>query len=547
MIDQPEPAADADDDVLADYLAAAADRSPQAPAEPPWPDRPELCARARRLVESVSVLHRCAANVWEFSTGSYEALPGGPGLQPGDDPFPGEYRLVQLLGQGGCGEVWLADDLNLHRQVALKTLRPVGDSGRAARHLADLRRDAAMLANFRHPHITQVFGWRTSGQRHFLVMRYCAGGSLADRLKAAPDGRLDWATAAGYVADVGDGLGEVHKQGVIHRDIKPGNILWDQERDEVLLTDFGIAAHQTGPADVGGTPPYMAPDAYLAQPCPEHDVYSLAATLFCLITGVPPFPGKNSEEIRPQSLAGLPTPDPRCAGLPEPIERLIRAGLSADPTRRPTLPAFVTALRGELNRLMADAISTPVPAPLSAATTPASLRLSVSHAGRAAVAERPVAPRTRDIKRVPPPPPRVMLRTGDAIEIEVACDQNGFLTVFNIGPTGNLDLLYPETPPQAGDPPNARAGVPVRIDGLIVSEPAGRERVFAVWSRTPLPLTPESLRSLAAESRPGAPKAAVATRDIRRVKQAVADLDPRAWRAEVLELDHEAPAAGGVP
>ena len=84
----------------------------------------------------------------------------------------------------------------------------------------------------------QVYAWVTVGEQHYLVMQYVAGGSLADLLKA--EGPLDWQRAARYVADVGEGLLEVHAQGIVHRDVKPSNILWDPKKDEAVLTDFGV-------------------------------------------------------------------------------------------------------------------------------------------------------------------------------------------------------------------------------------------------------------------------------------------------------------------
>ena len=93
-------------------------------------------------------------------------------------------------------------------------------------------------------------------------MQYVSGGSLSDLLKS--EGPLDWQRAARYVADVGEGLLEVHARGIIHRDVKPANILWDPRKDEALLTDFGIAARLTDPANVAGSIPYMAPEASMA-------------------------------------------------------------------------------------------------------------------------------------------------------------------------------------------------------------------------------------------------------------------------------------------
>ncbi len=144
------------------------------------------------------------------------------------------------------------------------------------------------------------------------------------------EGPLDWQRAARYVADVGEGLLEVHARGIVHRDVKPANILWDPRRDEALLTDFGVAARLADPAAVAGSIPYMAPEAFDGRVSPSLDVYSLAATFFHLVTGSAPFPSSRIADLKKEIGRGLPDPDPRCIGLPEPLERIIRDGLAAD-------------------------------------------------------------------------------------------------------------------------------------------------------------------------------------------------------------------------
>src|SRR5262249_23770044 len=153
------------------------------------------------------------------------------------------------------------------------------------------------------------------------------GGSLADRLRR--QGPLPWHEAARYVADVAEGLALAHARGIVHRDIKPDNILRDTECDEALLTDFGIAAHLTQAATVAGTPPYTAPEAYEGRALPGMDVFSLAATLFHLTTGEAPFVGDTIPALRVQAARGLPDPDTRCSTMPADLERVVRAGLTA--------------------------------------------------------------------------------------------------------------------------------------------------------------------------------------------------------------------------
>ena len=178
-----------------------------------------------------------------------------------------------------------------------------------------------------------MHAWLTVHDHHYLVMQYVPGGSLADLLKS--EGPLDWQRAARYVADVGEGLLEVHARGIVHRDVKPANILWDPRRDEALLTDFGVAARLSEPGGRGRLDPLHGPEALDGRVSPSLDVYSLAATFFHLVTGSAPFPGLKVADLKDQVRRGLPDPDPRCAGLPEPLERIIRAGLDADPVAGP--------------------------------------------------------------------------------------------------------------------------------------------------------------------------------------------------------------------
>ena len=265
--------------------------------------------------------------------------------------LPG-YRIYKYLGAGAFGEVWLAQDLNLPRVVAAKTLKVGAARNGQARALEALRQDAHLLTQVEHPNVVRVYAWLTVHDHHYLVMQYVSGGSLADLLKS--EGPLDWQRAARYVADVGEGLLEVHARGIVHRDVKPANILWDPRRDEALLTDFGVAARLADPATIAGSIPYMAPEAFDGRVSPSLDVYSLAATFFHLVTGSAPFPSSRIADLKEEIGRGLPDPDPRCVGLPEPLERIIRAGLAAEPGRRPTLKEFVATLRGTLNQLLAD-------------------------------------------------------------------------------------------------------------------------------------------------------------------------------------------------
>jgi serine/threonine protein kinase len=528
------------------------------------PGPPELEERGRQLIQAVSWLVACGASVWESSLMAHQAsawgpdsglaVPGGtqarageqmeeknealvPGTSEVPDPFPGEFRLRRFLGQGAFGQVWLADDLNLGWQVALKTLRLPGTSTLGPHALAGLRQEAQHLARLHHPNIVQVHAWRQAAGEHYLVLEYVPGGSLADRLKR--DGPLDWQQAVRYIADVGEGLLQVHAQGIIHRDIKPANILWNSEKDEALLTDFGVAARLAEPGTVAGTPLYMAPEAFAGQVTPALDVYSLAASLFHLTTGEVPFGPAPLPGLVLQISDGLPVADPRCQCLPEPVERIVRAGLASKPELRPSMPDFLAALRGCLNQLLADAI----PAPEEASGKgPVGIHLVISRLeqGRyrpVAATQRVVGSLTRDMRKVPRAPEQITLRTGDQVRIEVLADHDGFLTVFNVGPTGNLNLLYPDDLP--GDSTTTiQRNMSLHIVDIEMMPPAGRERLFAIWTRRPLPLRLNQLHSLVDRSERVGSQRYRASRDMARVKQSVKELPREDWHAVVVEVEH---------
>jgi serine/threonine protein kinase len=495
---------------------------------------------------------------------------GSPSLDATMPIVPG-YRVVRLLGAGGFSEVWLAEDENLfNRPVALKMIRARTPPDKRRILLDALRSEAELLVSVRHPNLVQTLRWLDPPDETGLVLQYVPGGSLADRLER--EGPLDWPSAARYVADVAEGLVAVHRVGIIHRDVKPANILWDSENDEAVLTDLGVGVRLGGPTSTGGTIPYMAPEAFQGRVSPALDVYGLAATLFTLVTGQKPFSGTTIVELCHQVSEGLPEPDPRCAGLPEPLERIVRRGLAAEPELRPGLDEFARTLRGTLNQLLADALmmkANPVgpdattepqpgvaPEPHPATTEPEVaphprvellliVRRQVGPNKFVPIAENrdpPEGPAARDMRKVPPPPNRVRLRTGDPVRIEAMSDRHGFLTVFNIGPTGNLSLLYPDEPQPGGTftAPLVRANQTLQVLDVEMTPPAGRERLFAVWSRQPLPLRLDRLQSLVESKGKRAPtsRSYVATRDMKRVQQSVEGLPPEDWRAVSVELEH---------
>jgi hypothetical protein len=275
-------------------------------------------------------------------------------------------------------------------------------------------------------------------------------------------------------------------------------------------------------------------------------------TLFCLITGQLPFPGP-AGELRWQVQRGLQPNDPRLSDVPVPLEEVIRAGLAADPAKRPRLEEFLTQLRGTLNVLLADSLplqSTTAPSGLAVAKAsivapPGAVDLRLVIRRKVGDTYQAVAtthvravPLTRNMTKVPKQPDQVRVYTGDEVAIEASADREGYVTIFNVGPSGDLNSLH-------ADEVKAPAGHRRVIDGITMTEPAGRERVVAIWSAEPLREPLEELNNLATSNAVGSPSAEIpggrqyrATRNMVRIKQSITQLPASKWHAVVLELDH---------
>ncbi len=283
----------------------------------------------------------------------------------------------------------------------------------------------------------------------------------------------------------------------------------------------------------------MAPEALQGRATEASDVYGLAATLFHLTTGELPFPAMTADKLAAGAARGLPQTDDRFRLVPQRLESIIRAGLAFDQAARPTLSGFIALLWGALNQSLVDDF---LLRPTEETTAPpVRLRLEVSRrtpdGWRLVAATQPPADSLRrDIRRVPPQPAQARVRTGEPLRLEVETDRPGYLVVFNVGPSGNLNLLYPVI--DYGDSSLVEAGRVVRIEDLVLTPPAGRERLFAVWSSTPLPMSARELRSLMEDKSEDGSRASRSSRDIVRVRQAVEDAAAEC-RVVVLEVGHE--------
>ena len=250
----------------------------------------------------------------------------------------GSYRLESKIGEGGMGEVWLARHQNLDRLAAVKVMSP------ALAQDPDFRerfsREANTQAKLVHPHIAQVLDHVEKDGRWFLIIQYMGNGSLEEVITAHPQG-VAVPDALAWTRQALLGLDEAHKNGVIHRDIKPGNLLLN-DRHEVAVTDFGIARdvasrRLTGTGVSMGTPEYMSPEQIRAAADLDHrtDVYAMGIVLYELLTGRVPFGGDSAFEIQRAQVHDPPPPLRQVKPeLPEGLEPLLQRALDKEPTAR---------------------------------------------------------------------------------------------------------------------------------------------------------------------------------------------------------------------
>ena len=250
----------------------------------------------------------------------------------------GKFRLTRRLGAGGMGAVYLARDLRLERDVAIKTL-----TERPGVRLGGLQPEAWAMATVTHPAVAQIHGVESWRGRPFLVVEFLAGGTLEDRLR---DGPIGPAQAVSLVARLADALAALHEKGYLHGDVKPSNIGFTAEGSPKLL-DFGVAHAVDNAAMVGGTLPYLSPEVLAGRPAEAaDDVWSLCVVLDEMVSGRHPFTGGDLEEVRRRiRRQRLAAGGPDAAAAPTAVAAFAAAILTAPRARRPgTASAFAAAL-----------------------------------------------------------------------------------------------------------------------------------------------------------------------------------------------------------
>jgi TolB-like protein/Flp pilus assembly protein TadD len=299
----------------------------------------------------------------------------------------GNYEVLGLLGTGGMGEVYLARDLRLGREVALKVLPP--DFASDPERLARLEREAKTVASLNHPNIVTLFGIEEAGETRLLVMERVTGRPLSDLIDA---GELPVARILQLAVPIAEALSAAHDKGIVHRDLKPANVMVTDE-GRVKVLDFGLATAArrtdaestfaaggtiTGEGRVLGTIPYMAPEQLRGERVDARaDIFAFGAMLYEMAAGVRPFRGDSMMEIAAAVLREEPRPlDTRRPDLPPRLARLVRRCLEKDPRERLQsaidLRHELQDLADELRQPPARAVSVPATAsaPVEASTVP---------------------------------------------------------------------------------------------------------------------------------------------------------------------------------
>ncbi|HET7722481.1 MAG TPA: Stk1 family PASTA domain-containing Ser/Thr kinase, partial [Acidimicrobiales bacterium] len=310
--------------------------------------------------------------------------------------FTGRYQIVRHLARGGMAEVYLARDLLLDRPVALKVLFPEFATDRS--FVERFRREARSAANLNHPNIVSIYDWGEEEGTYFIVMEYVDGLTLRDVIRR--QGPLLASRAAEIGADIAAALHFAHVGGVVHRDVKPGNVLITAS--QVKVTDFGIA-RAGDPAEsltqagaVMGTATYFSPEQAQGHVVdPRTDVYSLGVVLYEMVAGRPPFTGDNPVSIAYQHVREEPVPPSRHnPDVPPAFDAIIAKAMAKNRANR---YSSAEELRADLIRfnLGQPVSAVPAPPPAPAPAPPVGAATSVMTGARAGPAPEPTLIQSR--------------------------------------------------------------------------------------------------------------------------------------------------------
>jgi serine/threonine protein kinase len=260
---------------------------------------------------------------------------------PGPGERVGRYVVLHAIGHGGMGVVLAAHDPELDRPVALKLVQPSTPPALAVRAHELLRREAQAMARLHHGNVVAVYDVGCHDGGTFLAMQLVPGVSLDRWLRA---GRRGWRSILAVCDGAGRGLAAAHRAGLIHRDVKPANILVGDD-GIARIADFGIAVAGSASAETGGgTPAYMAPEQRHGAADARSDQFSFCASTFEALWGVRPFGGRSPDDVEREVAAGR-LREIRRGAVPSPVLAALARGLAADPADRfPSMEALLAAL-----------------------------------------------------------------------------------------------------------------------------------------------------------------------------------------------------------
>ncbi len=341
----------------------------------PVPDHSKFCLACGSLVSDPDLQSAATQAIDDSATVQMETL-----LR---EDTEGEFEIGELIGRGGMAAVYLATEIHLSRKVAIKVLPPELTFGHG---IERFKREAKIAAALDHPNIIPIHRIASGGKVFWYSMKYLDGDTLDEMLRTTQRFTLD--ETIGILADVAGALDYAHEHDVIHRDVKPANIMVDK-RGRVVVTDFGIAkplteATLTASGSVVGTPFYMSPEQGAGRPVQgASDQYSLAVVAYEMLSGTRPFDGDSAIDVVHKHVMVEPPPlEERCPGLPQHVYAAVHKALGKKPEQRfATVREFVQGLKAPWVTPDTDDTLAEIPATVIAPTTTTPTAVSAVEGG----------------------------------------------------------------------------------------------------------------------------------------------------------------------